>query len=70
MLDARLLRSDPAAVAANLARRGFNLDVDRFRALEERRKVAQVAADETRSARNAHAKKVGMAKGKGEDVTA
>jgi seryl-tRNA synthetase len=70
MLDARLLRSDPAAVAANLARRGFNLDVERFRALEERRKVAQVAADETRSARNAHAKKVGMAKGKGEDVTA
>ena len=69
MLDARLLRSDPAAVAANLARRGFNLDVDRFRALEERRKVAQVAADETRSARNAHAKKVGMAKSKGEDVT-
>jgi seryl-tRNA synthetase len=70
MLDARLLRSDPAAVAANLARRGFNLDVERFRALEERRKVAQVAADETRSARNAHAKKVGMAKGKGEDITA
>jgi seryl-tRNA synthetase len=70
MLDARLLRSDPAAVAANLARRGFNLDVERFRALEERRKVAQVAADETRSARNAHAKKVGMAKGKGEDVRA
>ena len=70
MLDARLLRSDPAAVAANLARRGFVLDVERFRALEERRKVAQVAADETRSARNAHAKKVGMAKGKGEDVTA
>ena len=69
MLDARLLRSDPVAVAANLARRGFNLDVDRFRALEERRKVAQVAADETRSARNAHAKKVGMAKSKGEDVT-
>ena len=69
MLDARLLRSDPAAVAANRARRGFVLDVERFRALEERRKVAQVAADETRSARNAHAKKVGMAKGKGEDVT-
>jgi seryl-tRNA synthetase len=70
MLDVRLLRSDPAAVAANLARRGFNLDVERFRALEERRKVAQVAADETRSVRNAHAKKVGMARGKGEDITA
>jgi seryl-tRNA synthetase len=70
MLDTRLLRADPEAVAKNLARRGFVLDVERFRALEERRKVAQVAADETRSARNAHAKKVGMAKGKGEDVTA
>ena len=70
MLDARLLRTDPDAVARNLARRGFVLDVGRFRALEERRKTAQVAADETRAARNAHAKKVGMAKGKGEDITA
>jgi seryl-tRNA synthetase len=68
MLDAKLLRSDPEAVAANLARRGFVLDVAGFRAIEERRKAAQVAADETRAARNAHAKRVGMAKGRGEDV--
>ena len=70
MLDTKLLRADPDAVARNLARRGFVLDVAQFRALEERRKAAQVAADETRSARNAHAKKVGMARGKGEDITA
>ena len=69
MLDTKLLRTDPESVAANLARRGFVLDVARFRALEERRKAAQVAADETRSARNAHAKKVGMARGRGEDIT-
>jgi seryl-tRNA synthetase len=69
MIDPKLLRSDPESVARNLARRGFVLDVARFRALEERRKVAQVAADETRSARNTHAKKVGMAKGKGEDIS-
>ena len=31
MLDPKLLRSDPAAVAANLARRGFKLDVERMR---------------------------------------
>ena len=68
MLDARLLRSDPEAVARNLARRGYVLDVPRFRDLEERRKAAQVAADETRAARNAHAKKVGQAKGRGEDI--
>jgi seryl-tRNA synthetase len=70
MLDAKLLRSDPDAIARNLARRGFVLDVDRFRSLEERRKAAQVAADELRAARNAQAKKVGMAKAKGEDVAA
>jgi seryl-tRNA synthetase len=68
MLDTKLLRSDPDAVARNLARRGFALDVARFRAIEERRKRAQVAADEVRAARNAHAKKVGMAKAKGEDT--
>jgi seryl-tRNA synthetase len=68
MLDTKLLRSDPDAVARNLARRGYVLDVTAFRALEERRKAAQVAADEVRAARNAHAKKVGMAKGRGEDV--
>ena len=68
MLDARQLRSDPAAVAANLARRGFKLDVERFRALEERRKSAQVAADEVRAARNAHAKSVGKAKAQGQDI--
>jgi seryl-tRNA synthetase len=68
MLDARLLRSEPDAVAANLARRGFTLDVERFRALEERRKSAQVAADEVRAARNAHAKSVGKAKAQGQDI--
>jgi len=68
MLDARTLRNDPDAIARNLARRGFVLDVDRFRALEERRKAAQVAADATRSARNAHAKKVGQAKAQGQDI--
>ena len=68
MLDAKLLRSDPDAVARNLARRGFVLDVARFRALEERRKAAQVAADEVRGARNAHAKTVGKAKAQGQDI--
>ncbi|MDQ1342000.1 MAG: seryl-tRNA synthetase [Pseudomonadota bacterium] len=70
MLDAKLLRTDLDSVARNLARRGFTLDVEHFRALEERRKATQVAADEIRAARNAHAKKVGMAKGKGEDIAA
>ena len=68
MIDPKLLRSDPEGVARNLARRGHTLDVDAFRALEERRKVAQVESDRLRAERNANAKAVGMAKGKGEDA--
>ena len=70
MLDAKLLRADPAAIAANLARRGFTLDVAAYNALEERRKAAQIESDGVRAERNANAKAVGMAKGKGEDAGA
>jgi len=70
MLDSKLLRSDPAAVAANLARRGYQLDLAKFSALEERRKTAQVESDRVRAERNANAKAVGMAKGRKEDATA
>jgi len=70
VLDSKLLRSDPAAVAANLQRRGFSLDVAAFTALEERRKAAQIESDKVRAERNANAKAVGMAKGKGEDASA
>ena len=70
MIDPKLVRSDPEAVARNLARRGHVLDVARLRALEERRKAAQVEADRVRAERNATAKAVGMAKGRGEDASA
>jgi len=69
MIDPKLLRSDPEAVARNLARRGYSLDVGALRTLEERRKAAQVESDRLRAERNANAKAVGMAKGKGEDAT-
>jgi seryl-tRNA synthetase len=68
MIDLKLLRSDPDAVARNLARRGFTLDVEALKALEEKRKPFQVESDRIRSERNANAKAVGMAKGRGEDV--
>ena len=70
MLDSKQLRADPAAVAANLARRGVSLDVAAYTRLEEQRKTAQVDSDRVRAERNANAKAVGMAKGKGEDATA
>ena len=68
MIDPKLLRSDPDAVARNLGRRGFKLDVEALKALEDKRKPLQVEADRLRAERNANAKAVGMAKGKGQDV--
>jgi len=70
VIDPKLLRSSPDEVASNLARRGFVLDVGGLRALEERRRAAQIEADRLRAERNATAKSIGHAKGKGEDVTA
>jgi seryl-tRNA synthetase len=70
MIDPKLLRSDPDAVARNLARRGYVLDVGALRALEEKRKPWQVEVDRLRAERNANAKAVGIAKSRGEDATA
>jgi seryl-tRNA synthetase len=70
VLDPKLLRSDLSGVAAQLARRGFVLDVAGFAALEERRKAVQIDADRLRAERNAGAKAVGQAKAKGQDVAA
>ncbi len=70
MLDPKLLRSNLTGVAAELARRGYVLDVDTFAALEEQRKAVQIEADRLRSLRNASAKAVGQAKSKGEDASA
>jgi seryl-tRNA synthetase len=69
VIDPKLLRASPEAVAANLARRGFKFDVAAFANLEERRKAAQIEADRLRAERNANAKLVGMAKGKSEDAS-
>jgi len=70
VIDPKLLRGAPAEVAANLARRGFQLDVAHFNALEARRKDAQIQADRLRADRNAAAKAVGVAKGRGDQTEA
>ena len=68
MIDPKLLRQSTAAVAANLARRGYDLDVQAFLALEARRKSLQAEADELRNTRNTRSKAIGRAKAQGEDV--
>ncbi len=68
MLEAKLLRSDITTVAAQLARRGFELDVAAFTAIEERRKAATLEVERLRNERNVRSKDIGKAKAQGQDV--
>jgi seryl-tRNA synthetase len=68
MIDPKLLRSDPAKVAQNLARRGFALDVPALQALEEKRRHWQLKSDRLRAEHNVQARGVGQAKARGEDI--
>src|SRR5271170_327886 len=68
MIDPKLLRSDPAKVTQNLARRGFVLDVPALQVLEEKRRHWQLESDRLRAEHNAQARGVGQAKARGEDI--
>ncbi|MFO3761535.1 MULTISPECIES: serine--tRNA ligase [Providencia] len=68
MLDPNLLRTELDAVAEKLARRGFTLDVEKLRELEERRKVLQVETETLQADRNSRSKTIGAAKARGEDI--
>jgi seryl-tRNA synthetase len=70
MLDPQLLRSDIDAVTRRLAARPFTLDAAGFQAIEQERKTVQTRTQELQAARNLHSKRIGQAKGKGEDVSA
>ena len=69
MIDIQLLRTDLDAIVARLATRGFVFERDAFLALEAERKDIQTRTQELQAARNAQAKKIGQAKGRGEDAT-
>ena len=70
MIDPQLLRKDIAAVAARLATRKFQFDVEKFNTLESERKSLQTRTEELQAKRNQLAKAIGMKKGKGEDAAA
>ncbi|WED27732.1 serine--tRNA ligase [Vibrio sp. DW001] len=66
MLDSKLLRTELNDTAEKLARRGFILDVDKIRELEEQRKSLQVKTEELQALRNSRSKSIGQAKAKGD----
>ena len=68
MLDMKLLRQDPAAVAARLAVKGYRLDVEAFNALETERKRLQSETERLQNERNVKSKGIGQAKARGEDI--
>jgi len=70
MLDIALVRKDPAAVAARLRARGFELDVGALEALEAERKSVQTRTEELQARRNALSKQIGQLKARGEDASA
>ena len=60
MLDIRELRQDGEAIAAKLARRGFEFDLEAFRALDAERKQADVQSQSLQAQRKSAAKEVGQ----------
>lgn len=70
MLDIQQLRNDLDGVVNQLAKRGLAFDVASFRQLEAERKTIQTNTETLQAKRNAASKSIGMAKAKGEDVSA
>jgi len=70
MLDIQQLRNDLDTVVAKLKSRKFEFDVAGFTALEAERKEVQTRTQDLQAKRNASSKQIGIAKSKGEDVSA
>ncbi len=68
MLDAKYVRTNPEEVAAKLAKRHFELDVDALKNLENQRREIQVKAESLQQERNTRSKSIGKAKAAGEDI--
>jgi len=68
MLDPKLVRSNPQAVAKLLLKKKYVLDVERFNSLEVERKQFQVETEHLQNERNLRSKNIGKAKAAGEDI--
>ena len=68
MLDTRILRKDPEAVAARLKTKGFDLDVAEYRAVATERATLQQETEHLQAERNRKSKAIGQAKARGDDI--
>lgn len=58
MIDIRLVRENPEAVAQNAKNKGYDIDVNKLVALDEERRTLQQQVDELREKRNQNAAKM------------
>lgn len=70
MLDIQALRNDLEGVVSQLNKRGFTFDAASFTKLETERKAVQTRTQDLQAKRNNISKQIGIAKSKGEDVSA
>lgn len=70
MLDIQALRNDLDGVVSQLQARGFEFDAAKFSVLEQERKTVQTNTQDLQAKRNNASKQIGIAKSKGEDVSA
>ena len=68
MIDLDLLRNNSKEVKANLALRGFDLDISLWQTLEENRKDFQVKMESSQAKQNKIAKKIGLAQKNKESI--
>ncbi|MBI3561462.1 MAG: serine--tRNA ligase [Gammaproteobacteria bacterium] len=68
MLNPKRVRDELESTAAQLARRGFRLDLAQIGGLEQQRKVIQVKTQELQAQRNKFSKEIGIAKSKAADL--
>jgi len=69
MLDPYLLRNHLDELTEKLAQRGFIVEHQRIKKLENARKQCQIATQELQTERNRRSKEIGTAKAAGEDIT-
>ncbi|EPJ55939.1 MAG: seryl-tRNA synthetase [Osedax symbiont Rs2] len=68
MLDPKIVRANPEAIAAQLLTKKYVFPVDQFQALEAQRRDVQVKTENLQSERNSRSKSIGKAKAAGEDI--
>ena len=68
MLDIKIVRENPEAVAAQLAKKKYAFPVERFNELEALRREAQILSENLQNERNTRSKQIGKAKASGEDI--